>query len=180
MRGRGARRLRALSARTQEKFTGRPGFPGLSSGMWVWITLLFAAGLAAQDYRGQVAPEPAARSAAAVEFNRFRFLVFSFGREGPSDIPLRGTPVQGREYFAEADLSGIGAAASVRFEVTDTAGRTLRTLTMWKATDSATDGEFHGFVNVPAQPFRIVAAGLRRDFPGRAAGHDATGREWPR
>ena len=115
----------------------------------------------AQDYRGQAVP--VTRPADPVEFSRARFLTLVFGREGPMDAPLRTAPVSGREYFVEADVFGIESAASIRFELADAAGRALQPLTLWKATDASSDGEFHGFVTVPAQPFRFAALGVGRN-----------------
>jgi len=54
---------------------------------------------------------------------------------------------------------GIEGVANLRFELTDAAGRALQMLTFWKSTDSSTDGEFFGFVTVPAQTFRVAAVG---------------------
>jgi hypothetical protein len=67
-----------------------------------------------------------------VEFSRLRFLTFAFGREGPMEAPLSTAPVTGREYFVEADIFGIESAATIRFELLDSAGRSLQTLSMWK------------------------------------------------
>ena len=75
------------------------------------------------------------------------------------DAPLPTPPVAGREYFFEADVSGIESAAAIRFELVDAAGRTLQTLNMWKAGDGAADGEFYGSMAVPNQPFRAAVAG---------------------
>src|SRR5262245_18522754 len=111
----------------------------------------------AQDYRGEAAP--VVTRANPIEFSRFRFLTFVFGREGPMDTPLRAIPVAGREYFVEADVFGIESAASIRFELVDATGRSLQTLTMWKSSDGSSDGEFYGFVTVPGQPFRAVISG---------------------
>jgi hypothetical protein len=111
----------------------------------------------AQSYRGEALSVE--QRAAQVEFFRLRFLTFTFGREGPMDAPLSTTPVMGREYFVEADLSGIESAANIRFELLDAAGRPLQALTMWKASDSSTDGEFYGFITVPNQPFRAAVIG---------------------
>jgi hypothetical protein len=124
----------------------------LSSG--VLCLALMAASAQAQSYRGEALP--LAQRAVPLEFSRLRFLTFAFGREGPMDAPLSTPPVMGREYFVEADLSGIESAESIRFELLDAAGRSLQTLAMWKASDSSTDGEFYGFVTVPNQPFRAA------------------------
>jgi len=136
------------------------------------FTMLFEASVAlrGQDYRGEVIPSTPARAIASdVAFSRFRFHSFAFGREGPTYAPLRAAPVQGRRYFVEADVFGIEGVADVRFELTDVSGRLLQTLILWKATDSATDGEFHGFAVVPNQTFRLAAAGkLRNGAPYRA------------
>jgi len=94
-----------------------------------------------------------------LEFSRLRFLTFVFGHEGPMDAPLTTPPVIRREYFVEADVSGIESAASIRFELLDGAGRMLEPLTMWKGTDSSSDGEFYGFITVPNQPFRVAING---------------------
>src|SRR5262245_12069463 len=111
----------------------------------------------AQNYRGEAVP--VAERVDPVEFSRMRFLTFAFGREGPMDAPLPTPPVAGREYFVEADVFGIESASSIRFEIVDAAGRTLQTLTMWKASDGSTDGEFYGFVTAPTQPFRAAISG---------------------
>jgi hypothetical protein len=127
------------------------------------ITIVFAlmAGTAnAQNYRGQAVP--VVQRVDPVELSRFRFLTFVFGREGPMDTPLQAAPVAGREYFVEADIFGIESAAAVRFELVDAAGRSLQTLTMWKANDGADEGEFYGFVKVPNQPFRAAVSGTGR------------------
>lgn len=79
------------------------------------------------------------------------------------DTPLSTPPIRGQEYFVEADIFGIESAASIRFELVDAAGRTLQVLTMWKASDGSTDGEFYGFVTVPSQPFRAAVTGTNRN-----------------
>ena len=122
----------------------------------MYLTVL-GASASAQSYRG-VALSVAQRTV-PVEFSRLRFLTFAFGREGAMDAPLSTPPVMGREYFVEADLSGIESAASIRFDLLDAGGRSLQTLTMWKASDSSTDGEFYGFIKVPNQPFRATVTG---------------------
>src|SRR5439155_1718163 len=111
----------------------------------------------AQNYRGEAVP--GVERADPVEFSRLRFLTFVFGREGPMDAPLRTPPVTGREYFVEADVFGIESAAGIRFELVDGTGHSLHTLTMWKASDGSTDGEFYGFVTVPNQAFRAAVSG---------------------
>jgi hypothetical protein len=112
---------------------------------------------AAQGFRGEAVP--VVQRATAVGFSRLRFLTFVFGHEGPMDTPLASPPVMGREYFVEADLDGIESASSVRFELLDANGRSLQQLTMWKASDGSSDGEFYGFVTVPNQPFRAAISG---------------------
>ena len=111
----------------------------------------------AQNYRGEAVP--VVDRVDPVEFLRMRFLTFAFGREGPMDAPLPTPPVAGREYFVEADVFGVESASSIRFEIVDAAGRTLQTLTMWKASDGSADGEFYGFVTAPNQPFRAAVSG---------------------
>jgi hypothetical protein len=133
--------------------------------MWpscfVLIVILCSASMCmltlAQSFRGEAVPIP--QRAVPVEFSRLRFLTFVYGHEGPMDAPLTSPPVMGREYFVEADLDGIESAASVRFELLDTNGRSLQQLTMWKASDGSSDGEFYGFVTVPNQPFRAAISG---------------------
>src|SRR5262249_34737391 len=114
----------------------------------------------AQNYRGEAVPVISRID--PVEFSRLSFLTFVFGREGPMDAPLRTPPVAGREYLVEADVFGIESAMTVRFELVDETGRSLQTLTMWKASDGSTDGEFYGFVTVPKQPFRAAVSGTDR------------------
>src|SRR5262245_61119323 len=113
--------------------------------------------LHAQSYRGEAVP--VVERANPVEFSRLRFLTLTFGHEGPMDAPLRTPPVMGRGYFVEADVFGLESAASVRFELADANGRSLQTITMWKTSDSSSDGEFNGFFKVPDQPFRAVVTG---------------------
>ncbi|MSV34839.1 MAG: hypothetical protein EXQ47_04480 [Bryobacterales bacterium] len=91
-----------------------------------------------------------------------RFRTLALGREGPDYFPLKSTAVQGRQYLADARIDGIEGVAAVRFELTDAAGRALQLLSMWKATDSSTDGEFLGLVTIPGQPFRMAAVGTDR------------------
>jgi len=135
------------------------------------VCLVAAVAVSAQSMRGEAAP--AGQPPIRVEIVRLRFLAFTFGREGPMEMPLRGAPVAGREYFVEADLSGIESVASIRFELVDTSGRPLQTLTMWKSTDGWSDGEFNGLVTVPGQAFRPVIAGTTIDGASfRAAGDD--------
>src|SRR5215510_12188277 len=124
------------------------------------LSLVFGAVASAQSYRGEAIP--VVQRVDPVEFLRLRFLTFAFGHEGPMDTPLSTPPVAGREYFVEADVFGIESAATIRFELVDAAGRSLQTLTMWKATDGSDDGEFYGFVTVPNQPFRVAASGSGR------------------
>jgi len=113
----------------------------------------------AQNYRGEAIP--VLQRIDPVEFSRVRFLTFAFGREGPSDSPLPTPPVAGREYFFEADVFGIESAATIRFEMLNSSGRSLQTVTVWKDSDASSDGEFHGFVKVPAEPFRFAVSGTR-------------------
>jgi hypothetical protein len=111
----------------------------------------------AQGFRGEAIP--VVQRASTVGFSRLRFLTFVFGHEGPMDTPLTSPPVMGREYFVEADLNGIESVSSVRFELLDANGRSLQQLTMWKASDGSSDGEFYGFVTIPNQPFRAAISG---------------------
>src|SRR5882757_4729692 len=121
----------------------------------------------AQSFRGEAVP--VVQRAVPVEFSRLRFLTFVFGHEGPMDTPLSTPPVMGREYFVEADVDGIESVANLRFELLDTSGRSLQQLTMWKASDGNSDGEFYGFVTVPNQPFRAAITGaLTNGSPLRA------------
>jgi hypothetical protein len=115
----------------------------------------------AQAYRGDAVP--VMQRVSPVEFYGLRFLTAAFGREGPMDAPLPTPPVSGREYLVEADVSGVESVASLKFELLDANGRALRTLTMWRASDGSTDGEFHGFVTVPNQPFRVAVTGTTID-----------------
>jgi len=125
------------------------------------VAIVFASVSAnAQNYRGQAVPVTERQD--PLEFSRLRFLTFAFGHEGPMDTPLSTPPVAGREYFVEADVFGIESAATIRFELVDAAGRSLQTVTMWKATDGSDDGEFYGFITVPNQPFRVAANGSGR------------------
>lgn len=128
--------------------------------MRVLLAFAILTSMHAQTYRGEAVP--VAQRVEPVEFSRLRFLTFVFGREGPMDAPLRTPPVMGRQYFVEADVSGLESAGTVRFEVVDAAGRAIQTPVMWKATDSSSDGEFHGFVTVPNQPFRVAVSGTTR------------------
>jgi hypothetical protein len=80
------------------------------SGSILYLVLMGAIALA-QSYRGEALS--VAQRAAPIEFSRLRFLTVAFGREGPMDTPLSTPPVMGREYFVEADLSGIESAASI-------------------------------------------------------------------
>jgi len=161
------------TCRTDEDFTCPPViFHVMSAGNSAWTGLrwhrvaLFGIILSmappigfmlAQNFRGEALP--VVQRAAPVEFSRLRFLTFVFGREGPMDTPLSSPPVMGREYFVEADLSGIESAASIRFELLDVNGRPLQQLRMWKASDGSGDGEFYGFITVPTQPFRAAVTG---------------------
>jgi hypothetical protein len=129
----------------------------------VWTAAIIASmvlpniSVVAQNYRGE-AVQIAVR-AEPVEFSRLRFLRFVFGREGPMDAPLPSFPVSGHEYLVEADVFGIESAADIRFELLDADANLLQIVPMWKATDSQTDGEFHGFVTVPGHPFRFAVSG---------------------
>src|SRR6266516_1630957 len=129
----------------------------LRVGLILVCLVLVSAVTNAQNYRGEAVP--VVERVDPVEFSRLRFLTFAFGREGPMDAPLPTPPVAGREYFVEADVFGIESASSIRFEIVDAAGRNLQTLTMWKASDGSTDGEFYGFVTVPNQAFRAAVSG---------------------
>jgi len=116
-----------------------------------------AVSVLAQNYRGEAVP--VIERVDPVELSRMRFLGFAFGHEGPMETPLTTPPVAGREYFAEADVFGIETAATIQFELVDASGRPLQTLTMWKGSDASDDGEFYGFIVVPAQPFRVAING---------------------
>src|SRR4051812_24119791 len=96
----------------------------------------------AQNYRGEAVP--VVLRVDPIEFSRFRFLTFAFGREGPMDTPLATPPVAGREYFVEASVFGIESAATLRFELVDGGGRALQTIGMWKQSDSSSDDDFYG------------------------------------
>jgi hypothetical protein len=121
---------------------------------------MMASAMNAQNYRGQAVPVTQRRD--PVELSRFRFLTFVFGHEGPMDTPLQTPAVAGREYYVEADVFGIESVATIRFELVDVSGRSLHTITMWKAGDGADKDEFYGFIKVPDQPFRVVASGTSR------------------
>lgn len=123
----------------------------------ILIPMLPCARSFSQSFRGEAVP--VVQRAVPVEFSRLRFLTFVFGREGPMDAPLNSPPVMGREYFVEADVSGIESAATIRFELLDANGRPPQQLMMWKASDGSSDGEFYGFVTVPNQTFRAAISG---------------------
>jgi hypothetical protein len=116
-----------------------------------------AASILAQNYRGEAVP--VIERVDPIELSRMRFLTFAFGHEGPMDTPLKTPPVAGREYFVEADVFGIEAAANIRFELVDASGRALQTPVIWKGSDGLDDGEFYGFIIVPTQPFRVAITG---------------------
>jgi hypothetical protein len=111
----------------------------------------------AQSYRGQAEPIVGPRN--PVEFSGFEFQTIVFGHEGPMPYEISGPPIAGREYLVEADIFGIDSAATIRFELIDASGGSARTLAMWKESDTSDDGQFAGWVEVPARPFRIVASG---------------------
>ena len=127
----------------------------------------------AQNYQGAVVPRDSTpRSAKAIDFFVLEFQSQAWGREGPSLIAIETPPVKGREYFVEAEVSGIDAIASLRFDLTDEAGGSVTTPAMWKADDSESEGDFYGLVTVPSHPFRFVVSGsdrqgtpFRRAFP---------------
>jgi hypothetical protein len=122
------------------------------------ISVVLAGGIArAQSYSGEAIP--VVQRVDSVEFSRLRFLTFAFGREGPMDVPLSTPPVAGREYFFEGGVFGIESVATIRFELLDATGRSLQTIAVWKDSDAYDDGDFHGFVTVPNQPFRFAASG---------------------
>ena len=122
--------------------------------------VVFATRASTQDFRGEAIR--VTTPVDPVELSEFRFLTFTFGREGPMETPLKTLPVRGRDYFVDADVFGIESVASIRFDLVDAAGRSLQTLHMWKATDSARDWKFYGFVTVPSESFRVVASGADR------------------
>jgi hypothetical protein len=135
--------------------------------LWLRIRVLVAVVLglgctaaSAQTYRGEAIP--LVQRVDPVEFLRLRFLMLTFGREGPMDAPVSTPPVAGREYLVEADISGIESAATIRFELAELAGRPVQTVTMWKSSDGASDGEFYGFITPPNRPFRVAAGGTSR------------------
>jgi len=128
--------------------------PSVLIGLCCWCAAI--SGLA-QNYRGEAVP--VIGRVDPIELSRMRFLTFAFGHEGPMDAPLRTPPVSGREYFVEADVFGIETAANIRFELVDASGRALQTPVMWKGSDASDEGEFYGFITVPAQPFRIAISG---------------------
>jgi hypothetical protein len=111
----------------------------------------------AQNYRGEAVP--VVQRVDAVELIRVRLLTFAFGREGPMDTPLPTAPVAGREYFFEADVSGIESVATIRFELLNSSGMQLQTVTVWRDSDASDEGEFHGFVKLPSLPFRFAVSG---------------------
>jgi hypothetical protein len=115
----------------------------------------------AQSYRGEAVPVVV--RANSIEFlDDLEFLTLAYGHGGPMYAPLDTPPVMGREYFIEVDIFGIESAASIRFELVDSEGRSLQTLTLWKSSDDSSDGEFNGLMRVPDQPFRAVASGTIR------------------
>ena len=128
---------------------------------------------AAQDYRGSVVPRNTTpRSAKAIDLFSFDFQSPTWGHEGPSYFEVK-TPVKGREYLVEADVSGIDAVASLQFYLADEVGGSVQPLVLWKVNDSESDGDFMGFVTVPFHPFQVIVSGtdrhgtsFRRALPG--------------
>jgi hypothetical protein len=129
----------------------------MPSKLLICLFCLSAASVLAQSYRGEAVP--LIERVNPIELSRMRFLTFAFGHEGPMDTPLTTPPVGGREYLVETDVFGIETAANIQFELVDASGGPLQILKMWKASDAADDGEFYGFVTIPAQPFRVAING---------------------
>jgi hypothetical protein len=126
----------------------------------VILLVLVATVASAQTYRGEAIP--VIQRVDPVEISQLRFLTFTFGREGPMDMPLAAPPVAGDEYFFEADVFGIESVTTIRFELLDISGRSLQTVAAWKDSDASDNGEFHGFVKVPGGPFRFAVIGTSK------------------
>jgi hypothetical protein len=126
----------------------------------VFALVLVATVASAQTYRGEAIP--VIQRVDPVEILQLRFLTFTFGREGPMDMPLATPPIANNEYFFEADVFGIESVATIRFELLDITGHSLQTVAVWKDSDASDNGEFHGFVKVPGGPFRFAAIGTSR------------------
>jgi hypothetical protein len=120
----------------------------------MWLS---AVAVNAQNYRGEAVP--VVQRVDPLEFSRLRFLNFAFGHEGPMDTPLPTPPVANREYFFEADIFGIESAATIRFDLLNSTGGLLQTVTVWKDSDASDDWRFYGFVKVPSEPFRFAVSG---------------------
>ena len=98
-------------------------------------------------------------STAKISFLDFRFQEPYFGREGPNYAPQKGEPSGGAQQLAEARLFGNESIATLKFEMADESGQSIRSLHFIKTDDSLASGEYLGLVDVPLQPFRIVVSG---------------------
>lgn len=112
------------------------------------------------DLPRPVRPHPARSSFGTdIEILRFDFLHPYLGYEGPNFTELEGEPSAGVDYLVEAQLFGVDAVVSARFDMIDEQGNVIQRLRFSKADNSLADGNFFGLVKVPFQPFRIKVSG---------------------
>ena len=127
----------------------------------VVLTLSLAWTVSGQDWPHPVRQLGAARAPAAtrISFLRFDFQEPYFGREGPNYHAIKDEPAAGVQQFAQASIYGQEAIAGVKFEMVDETGNVIQTLHFIKTDNSPEEGEYLGMVDVPHQPFRIIASG---------------------
>lgn len=90
----------------------------------------------------------------------FEFQRPYFGYEGPNFRPIDEEPSAGTRYFVRATLFRQEAIATAKFELVDESGLALRVLRLSKFSTSISDGDYVGFVQMPAQAFRIAVSGM--------------------
>jgi hypothetical protein len=128
------------------------------------IAVLLSVTVSAQTPVKRIAPTPARTS--RVSFIKVEFQKLYFGREGPNYTAIKGEPSRGASQPVEISLSGQESIAAIKFELIDEAGSALQTLRLSKMDNSLDSGDYMGVVDVPLQPFRLVASG--RDTAGNA------------
>ena len=98
-------------------------------------------------------------SAKDIVFHSFEFQTIYFGREGPNYKTLRSEPSRRAMQLAKAEIFGLPAISSIKFELVDESGATVQLLHFVRTSHVASDGEYFGLVNVPEVPFRVRASG---------------------
>lgn len=99
----------------------------------------------------------AAQANSPLEFFGFDFVRLE-NPVHPGYFPIEGEPVAGSEHTVVATL--IGPFATADFRLVDETGATLQLIGLFRGDLNAADDKFVGTLDLPTEPFRVVASGI--------------------